>query len=300
MMASNTAKASFMEYMKSKLNEVSDMMDVGHFLVNALSYCNYKICEGKEDVWDAGTTTLLGGVLLPLKDDKGKIEKDSWVWVGVSIGDCKCLLYSNTTKSIKDMSSSHRPDACDPEGRLGPYVEDGKPDLRNVSVHFAPCKEGDMIILMSDGVHDNLDPVVLGHTPASLSPQHSTIEKWSELDRKTMSDLKTSFMENFFCNQLLLGGEEDRKVRAKVFGAQEEDPLLPSAIISRVMKHCLTITSKGREWMEQNPNLKLPPHILGKMDHCTTAIFKVTSYEALQQQALKISKDKLGASGKIV
>jgi hypothetical protein len=35
------------------------MLDVGHHLVNALSYCNYKICEGKEDIWDAGTTTLL-------------------------------------------------------------------------------------------------------------------------------------------------------------------------------------------------------------------------------------------------
>ncbi len=155
---------------------------------------------------------------------------------------------------------------------------------------------------MSDGVHDNLDPAVMGHTPASLSPDpdHAKIEKWSELPKKDLGTIKTLFMENFLTDNLIHGGEEDRKVRAKVFGAQEEDPLVPAAIVTRVMKHCLSVTSKGREWMEQNPNLKLPPHLLGKMDHCTTAVLKVTSYDALAAQVLKASKEKLNSSSKIV
>jgi hypothetical protein len=49
-------------------------------------------------------------------------------------------------------------------GRIGPYIE--KPgaatsaDLRNLSVHAVRCDEHDVLLLMSDGVADNLDPEV--------------------------------------------------------------------------------------------------------------------------------------------
>jgi hypothetical protein len=146
---------------------------------------------------------------------------------------------------------------------------------------------------MSDGVHDNLEPHVFGQTPASLSPQHPGVEKWADLDRMVAMELKTAFMEDYLTNKLILGGEEDRKVRAKVFiGSSEEDPMTPAAISSRILKHCLNLTSKGREWMEQNPKKKLPPHLLGKMDHCTTAIFQVTSYDAIAEKLFKTSKER--------
>ena len=36
----------------------------------------------------------------------------------------------------------------------------------NIYYRFIPCSPGDLIILMSDGVHDNIDPEHLGLTPA--------------------------------------------------------------------------------------------------------------------------------------
>jgi hypothetical protein len=45
-------------------------------------------------------------------------------------------------------------DMRDPGGRLGPD-DDGQPDIRNVVVGTHFCEEGEVIILCSDGVHDN-------------------------------------------------------------------------------------------------------------------------------------------------
>lgn len=55
-------------------------------------------------------------------------------------------------------------DATDPGGRLGPadYQRPVVPDLRNLQLVFAYLEPGDAVVLMSDGVHDNLDPVFLG------------------------------------------------------------------------------------------------------------------------------------------
>ena len=43
-------------------------------------------------------------------------------------------------------------------GRLGPQLEGGEPDLRNLGVYVHLLDDGDLIALVSDGVHDNLDP----------------------------------------------------------------------------------------------------------------------------------------------
>ncbi len=41
-------------------------------------------------------------------------------------------------------------------GRLGPTLEGGEPDLKNLNVYCTPCDQDDIIVMMSDGVHDNL------------------------------------------------------------------------------------------------------------------------------------------------
>ena len=34
------------------------------------------------------------------------------------------------------------------------------PDLRNLGCYYSECDENDLLLLMSDGVYDNLDPEV--------------------------------------------------------------------------------------------------------------------------------------------
>ena len=72
-------------------------------------------------------------------------------------------------------------------------------------------------------------------------------------------------MLRMLADDLVCGGEEVQKMRNKVFSlnAPEEDsPTSPLNITTRVMKHCLNVTARGREWMEQNPKEKLPRYVL--------------------------------------
>ena len=50
-------------------------------------------------------------------------------------------------------------DARDPGGRLGPYMEGGGPDLRNLRLYFLRCCQGDIITVVSDGIHDNMGEI---------------------------------------------------------------------------------------------------------------------------------------------
>jgi len=223
-----------------------------------------------------------------------------WVWVCVSIGDCKAFHYSAKTKVVRDLTQGNRKNIYDPKdcgGRLGPYVGNGGPDLGNVMVYYTFCEEDDLLLILSDGVHDNLDPQVLGKTPADCGPDWDDVKDWTEF--KSDDDYhsaKAAYMKEFLSDQLILGGESDDKMRSKVFASSvntnttsKESPIppgdpaiSPAAITSRIMKHCLAVTSKGREWMEQNPKEKLPNDYVeypGKMDHATAVVIRVAKYQ---------------------
>ena len=41
-------------------------------------------------------------------------------------------------------------------------------DLRNLGAYYTCCSKEDILVLVSDGVHDNFDPQQLGFTPQEL------------------------------------------------------------------------------------------------------------------------------------
>lgn len=46
--------------------------------------------------------------------------------------------------------------------------DQGDPDLKNLNSGCHICNVGDIVIAVSDGIHDNLDPVNTGKTPKDL------------------------------------------------------------------------------------------------------------------------------------
>ncbi len=61
---------------------------MGYLLAKAFSVAHEAIVEGHREIWDAGTATLLGGVLLPLDEGRGP-------------NDPKCTSYSLHWHSFK-------------------------------------------------------------------------------------------------------------------------------------------------------------------------------------------------------
>ena len=126
--------------------------------------------------------------------DDHDITDPKWCFCVVSVGDCKFAVwiqipsffrafhYSAKYKTVTDVTAGNRcnlADATDPGtcklknlclihlqgGRVGPYLSNGSPDLRNLDLYVQVtwnlskltasqgCSDGDFIFLVSDGVH---------------------------------------------------------------------------------------------------------------------------------------------------
>lgn len=64
----------------------------------------------------------------------------------------------------------------------------GEADLRNLEILSAPCKEGDILLFLSDGVHDNFDPQTLGKLPKDLGLEG---REWVDVDVDKGTQIKT-------------------------------------------------------------------------------------------------------------
>jgi len=269
--AARKATKIFTEYLMKHQKDIVTARDVGYLVLRAYLAAHNSIIEGRtqETLFQAGTTTMLAGLVLEL-------EHAQWGFVCVSLGDCKAFRWSAKTGEVRDATEGNRgniTDARDPGGRLGPYLEGGAPDLRNLSVFWIPCEQGDVIAILSDGVHDNFDPQHLGKTPKDLNITLKD-NNWAELENvkdptlfAEAEKVKLLFTHKFI--NAMLGGEKSLR---------SESRTEPSMITRTVTQHCLKMTQASRDFMEQNPGKKLDKDFVlypGKMDHATCVAFKV-------------------------
>ncbi|GAM17930.1 hypothetical protein SAMD00019534_011050 [Acytostelium subglobosum LB1] len=271
--AAKKASEAFIEYCISKSESIQDVKQVGKILFDAFESAHHSILKGKDDLWEAGTTTLLGGLLLEINkgDDKWSPE---WEFVLASVGDCKAYLI--TDGEVSDITEGNRVslDAKDCGGRLGPHLDEGKPDLRNLNVFCASVNQGDIILLVTDGVHDNLDPSHLGKTPADMSKEFNLSgAKWADVDLSKAVQAKTAFTTNFL--ETMLQGITS-----------------PSEITHKLINHCWDTTQTSRNFMETMSGKRLPQDFVkypGKMDHTTCICFRVGQFDILNDDGSKSS-----------
>lgn len=81
------AKDAFVGYLQQHLSEFKSPKDVGPHLVHAIALAHIAIVHDKEDVFMAGTTTLVGGLLV--KNDVSKSDSPTFTLMAISVGDCK-------------------------------------------------------------------------------------------------------------------------------------------------------------------------------------------------------------------
>jgi hypothetical protein len=244
------ATAGFLGYITEQSSRMPDLKEIGHCLLRGFNVAHSKIVEGKADALDAGTTTLLAGMLVELTE-QDRQDDLRYAFICGSLGDCKAFLYSPKSKTAVDVTARNRGgiDAKDPGGRLGPYLDGGAPDVRNLKVFFELCREGDIVILMTDGVHDNLDPKSLGKEPSDFGYQVA----WEALPADTTERIKQGFQAELL-SKVLAGATT------------------PKQVVDTLTGYSQKVTRAGREFMEANPRAKQPSDYKaypGKMDHCT-------------------------------
>lgn len=113
------------------------MKECGHILLHGITASHNAIIQGKEDVWDAGTTTLLGGIIVEIKpnpnlnNNGSDLKINKWGFICVSVGDCKVISFfsssqipilfffqayywNSVTKKVTDITEGNRQNLTDP------------------------------------------------------------------------------------------------------------------------------------------------------------------------------------------
>jgi len=259
-------------------NDINDTIQAKNHLLRAVSYMHKKIIEGKQDIWQAAQTTAICGILLKLDEN---FLTDEWALVLLSVGDCKAYHYDIRTKDVFEITYGNRRnvrDARDCGGRLGPYLNAGLPDLRNLEVYFHPCHAGDILIVVSDGVHDNLDPESLGLIPKDLSRFNiGQYKTWDEVPMRDAIRVKSQYSCQY--------------MKGMLDSCKEESP---SEYTNIIVDHCIKTTDNSRKWMEQNPDKAEPKdykNFPGKMDHATCLSLRVNDSNELRRKSI-IRKNK--------
>jgi serine/threonine protein phosphatase PrpC len=254
-----------------------DLKECGHILLHGITASHNAIIQGKEDVWDAGTTTLLGGIIVEIKpnpnlnNNGSDLKINKWGFICVSVGDCKAYYWNSVTKKVTDITEGNRQnltDPTDPGGRIGPYLNGGTPDLRNLELYFQDCNEGDLILLVSDGLHDNLDPQSLGKSPREFQIEADT---WSDAEKNFLEQAEEA--KNAFRRKIL---------EKEIETLEQNNNLNPSSLSQVLVDFCDNLTAPSRDFMKQNPGKKLPNDYKlypGKMDHTTCVVLKIQSSE---------------------
>jgi hypothetical protein len=242
----------------------------------------------------------LGGIVLPLhKTDRDKETK--WAFIFGSVGDCKALLFSHKTGTLKDLTSENRTEsssASDCGGRLGPFLEENAPDLRNLNLYFQTCSENDMIIVVSDGVYDNLDPEQLGKRPCDVQPTIDDSIGWKDLDPVKSSEYRNTYRCWLLLRILRDGVGFDPTIADRLPSGGKI--IQPSTIVRHILNYCVDTTEASRTWMEENPTGKLPNDFVkypGKMDHTTCVAFTVGYIDTHLQQPVSFSTPNSSHSG---
>jgi len=263
--AARCASATFAEYLARHSYKITDTNKAGDVLVMAIAAASDQISLGKSHI-ETGTTTLAGGILLKSAE---ATMSHKYIWVGISCGDCKMLLYSKANNTITDITECNRSnitDASDPGGRLGPYILNKYPDLRNMALYMKLCDEDDLLFLISDGVHDNFDPQYFGLTPKEYELR---FDSWEEASEKAFNNARTT-------KAMLQQGYMLKVIHDSL--PTPSSPVEPEILVRSLVNFVVKITASSRKFMCENPKKKLPRDYVrypGKLDHTSCICFKV-------------------------
>lgn len=168
------------------------------------------------------------------------------------------LLPTRLRWNVSDITTGNRiSDAKMTGGHLGPKSGPNEalllPDLGNFTIHITPCSKGDMFVLMSDGVHDNLDPESLNVEPQVVGLEYAA---WGEVPVDERTRAKDIY-------------------RADLVAQHVDNTRSPSEIAVNMLKWVRKVTENKRLFMENNSGKEEPAELPGKMDHTTLVVFSV-------------------------
>jgi len=258
--AATRAGRMFTSFIARYQHQIRYVHDAADIILQAMHAAQEAIMHGKDPETETiGETTITGGIVLEVDQDYDENARSSapFIFVCGTIGDCKAFRICSKTRVCTEITKGNRGsmDVRDPGGCIGNI----RPDLRNLVLHTILCDEGDIILMMSDGVHDNMTPKAAGLSPSDLNLTVLNNE-WGSLK----SDLPIS-------------GYMEQKILSLV-GADKDKPLDVTTCTRSLIEYCTDITGPLRELYSRpgrfDPNYDWKKYP-GKVDHTTCLSYRV-------------------------
>jgi len=219
--------------MKTYLPKAQSLRDVVRIQLDAIIAAHIAIGKGNypEGV-DVGETTLAETAIID-----GHL-------VATTVGDCKIFIIRNDGRKRvcfepTKASRMNSKDATDSGGRIGK----NSPDLGNLACYTCPLKQGDQIIICSDGIHDNFDPETLKEGIGRVE------NKIEEMQRR---------------QQIML---------QKLLEVVDATCTTPDAIVKALNKYVSRTTQKYKVAQLEGHRMKSST-IPGKPDHCGIVVLQ--------------------------
>jgi hypothetical protein len=145
-------------------------------------------------------------------------------------------------RHVTDLTAGNRRgDIRNAGGHLGPQSNDNNSsimdaNLGNLTLQYTPCRSGDMILLMSDGIHDNFDPEALGKDPSHFGVQ---VDSWDRVPIEDYVLIKDSFRKT----------QLEKHIRTSIS---------PKDTVQTIFNFIETLTEPTRKFMEGNQGKEEP------------------------------------------
>lgn len=165
--AAKRASACFVGTVQEGLSGVRDVKEIAGLLHRAVLASHADIIRGyANDVFQAGTACLAGAVVVPSGDEH-------FSCCVASVGNVRVYL-ARAAGGVVELTAGSLAAARGPSdtgGRLGPYVDNGDPDLRNLQRYCCECREGDWLWLLTDSVARNCELAQLASPELAAGPR---------------------------------------------------------------------------------------------------------------------------------
>ena len=246
------------------------------------------------------TTTLCLAVVVELTDSKAM---NKWGACVVSVGDSLCYVWRNETQEVYEITSAIREgkerNPRDAGGCLGADLGD-HPDLSNLHCCFAPLAENDIILLCSDGISDNFDPVTLREAVSESSIEASQVSNSSDgqpltpsiptvtpAQRQSWATVRMARLlkEKWVQKNSLTATDVKDSITNLVIEATEEK----RAFLEHTWTNSEGVTLSPAEKREQDRRIgQALKHMPGKLDHATIAVYQVgKGYTSISDQDMR-------------
>lgn len=149
MFIKNVLTTYYAQIILNRTLAISDTtQETARCLQRAFAKAHEKIVTSKKDI--QAKTQLLGGMF-------GKLENEDcrWAFVACSVGHCKAFCIHSKDGSVLDITKNNYLYKYDtPQGCLGRP----SPNLANMRLYCHICSSKDIIILTTQGIHNNFHP----------------------------------------------------------------------------------------------------------------------------------------------